>query len=108
VIYTLIAFVASAFLVITGFVFVFSVKRVLDSGVWCPWWIKLVARIWLVVGLFSDVAFNWLWGTIIFREFPQELVFTARVKRHALATGWRGERARRWAAFLNAVDPGHV
>lgn len=107
-IFLLAALVASAFLVITGFVFVFAVRRVLDSGAWCPWYVKLIARVWLVVGIVADVAFNWLWGTVIFREFPQELVFTSRVQRHFGSSGWRGDKARQWAQFLNAVDPQHI
>lgn len=98
----------SAFLVITGFVFVFAVRRVIDADVWCPWYVRMIARIWFVIGIVSDVAFNWIWGTVIFRDLPRELVFTSRVKRHVEDAGWRGEKARRWAQFLNAVDENHV
>lgn len=38
------------FLVITGFVFVFSVRRLLDTDAWRPWYIKAIAYAWLVVG----------------------------------------------------------
>lgn len=105
--------VLSAFCVITGFVFVFSVNRVLREGIWCPWYIKVVAYLWLVVGWVSDAVFNTFWGTLIFRELPQwqdkELMFSSRVKRHCKeGEGWRLERAALWASFLNAVDPGHV
>ena len=37
----------------------------------------------LVLGVVSDVLFNWIVGSIIFREFPREFLFTQRVKRHA-------------------------
>lgn len=105
---TLLLLVSSAFLVITAFVFVFSARRVIESGAWCPWYVRVIARAWLVVGLVADVAFNWIWGTVIFREFPKEIVFTSRIKRLVKSDGWRGEKARQWAEFLNAVDPHHV
>ncbi len=102
--------VASAFLVITGFVFVFSVQKLLDADVWCPWYVQVVAIVWLALGLVADVAFNWLLGTLIFRELPHELVFTERVKRHYRRTDgdWRQRKAEQWAEFLNAVDAGHI
>lgn len=98
----------SAFAVITAFVFVFSVQRLLQDDVWCPWYIKVIAYIWLAIGLPADVLFNWIWGTVIFREFPRELMFTARVKRHMSSSGENRWKAERWASMLNAVDPGHV
>ncbi len=106
----LIALVGSAFLVLTGFVFVFTVQRLIESDVWCPWYFKVVAIVWLLIGAIADIAFNWLWGTVIFRELPHELMFTSRVKRHYGRTdgNWRQRRAARWRELLNAVDPGHV
>jgi len=103
-------FVGSAFVVITSFVFLFTVKRLLSERVWCPWYIKAIAYVWLFFGLFADVVFNLLWGTIIFRELPHELLFTSRVQRHYRnADGtWRQVKAAQWREFLNAVDPGHV
>jgi hypothetical protein len=45
----------------------------------------------------------------MFRELPHEMLFTSRVKRHAReSTGWRHEKALKWMAFLNVVDPGHI
>lgn len=108
----ILAAVAAAFVVITGFVFVSTVKRVLEAAVWCPWYVKLVAWLWLFVGVIADAAFNAFWGTIIFRERPRELLFTARVKRHCRESAgrseWRYKKACDWRDFLNAVDPEHV
>lgn len=104
--------VAAAFIVITGFVFVSTVLRVLEAGVWCPWYVTLVARLWLVVGVLADVVFNVVWGTLIFRELPRELLFTSRVKRHcresASSSEWRYKKACNWRDFLNAVDKNHI
>lgn len=104
--------VAAAFVVITGFVFVSTVLRVLDAEVWCPWYVKLIARLWLVIGVVADVVFNVIWGTVIFRELPRELLFTSRVKRHcresASDSEWRYRKACDWREFLNAVDKNHI
>lgn len=101
---------ASGFLVITAFVFVFSVERLLKSDAWCPWYVQVVALVWLVLGLIADIAFNWTLGTLIFRELPHELVFTERVRRHFRRTdgNWRQRKAAHWAEFLNAIDAGHI
>lgn len=100
------------FLVVTGFVFVFSVKHLLAAGAWCPWYVKAIAYVWLVLGGIADVLFNIVWGSLIFRELPKlphELTMTARVRRHfAKGSGWRQAKAAKWASMLNAVDPGHV
>lgn len=108
----IIAVVAVAFVVITAFVFVSTAKRVIEAGVWCPWYVRLIAYLWLIVGIVADVLFNAFWGTLIFREFPRELLFTSRVKRHcresASVSERRYKKACAWRDFLNAVDPGHI
>ena len=97
-----------AFSVITAFVFVSTVGKLLKSGVWCPWYIKVVAYVWLLIGIPADVLFNVVWGTWIFRERPREWLFTHRVKRHVSKTDWRGKKAKLWAEMLNAIDENHV
>lgn len=70
---------------------------------------KIPVYVWLVIGLTADFGFNATWGTVIFRELPREMTFTARLKRH-----WRGndgkqiERAKKWVEYVNMIDPGHV
>ena len=105
---TLLVLAAIPFLVVTGFVFVFSVQRLLETGAWCPWYIRAIAYVWLVIGGIADVLFNAVWGSWIFRERPHEWTMTARVKRHVRGSGWRKAKALQWAEMLNAVDPGHV
>jgi hypothetical protein len=62
-----------------------------------------------VVGLVLDVAFNVVFGTLMYRELPRELLFTSRCKRH-----FRGDDEKRkrlaswWAVQLNQFDPGHI
>lgn len=100
----------SAFVVFTAFILVFSLQRLLEVGVWVPWYLQVVAIVWLILGFAADFLFNILWGSLIFRERPHEALFSHRVKRHFRDTtgGWRHEKAVKWASFLNAVDPGHV
>lgn len=56
--------------------------------------------------LLLDVIFNFIWGSLIFREVPKEWLFTKRVSRH-LRTGNK-KVALTWANRLNKIDPGHV
>lgn len=101
--------VLSAFTVFTAFILVYSVKNLLDSGVKLKWYLKAVAYFWLAVGYPADIIFNWIWGTVIFRELPREGTFSKRVQRHLdESLGWRLGRALEWGAVLNAVDHGHV
>jgi hypothetical protein len=62
----------------------------------------------VVIGLVLDVAFNVVFGSLMFLELPRELLFTSRCKRHFRGAG-RGQRlAAWWGRQLNAFDPGHV
>ena len=80
-------------------------KQMLEKGLmdgFLKWaYAPLVACVILL-----DVVFNVIWGTLIFREWPQEWLFTDRVKRHMLYRD--NATAHRWAVRLNYVDPGHV
>jgi hypothetical protein len=105
----IVAALLATFGVITGFIVVFTVKRLLDSGIECPSMIKAVAYCWLVIGGISDFLFNVIVGTLMFRERPHEWVFTARIQRHLRdAKGWRYRKALVWGKVLVAVDPSHV
>lgn len=100
-----------AFVVISAFVVVSTFKRLLDEGIEVSWWLKAIAYVWLLIGVPADVAFNYLFGTFIFRERPRlnEPMFTARLKRHYYnSSGWRYDKADKWRSWVNAVDAGHV
>jgi hypothetical protein len=61
------------------------------------------------IGLVLDVAFNVVFGSLMFLELPRELLFTSRCKRHFRgSTGRRQRLAAWWGRQLNAFDPGHV
>lgn len=97
----------STFCVETAFVYSMTVKRLLRT-VDVPLEMKLVAYFWLAVGLPADFLFNVTRGTVIFREFPRELLFSHRVQRHMRSSGWRLGRAIYWATILNAIDENHI
>ena len=73
------------------------------------WKVKVPVYTALFVGVLADVAFNLVWGSVIFRELPREWLFTYRLKRH-----WYGhsavqrKRAQPWVFVVNTIDPGHV
>lgn len=60
------------------------------------------------VGLVLDLAFNVVFGTIMFRELPRELLFSSRVQRHVRNGGKRFGLASFWARALNTFDPDHI
>ena len=70
-------------------------------------------RINVIRFIIRDVLFNLLWGTIIYREFPREFLFTSRTKRHFYdlhkkSTYGQKKAAAAWALILNIVEDKHV
>lgn len=87
-----------------------------------------------VVGVLADVIFNAFWGSLIFREWPREVMFTKRVKRWSKSadrllsarnpTGYapikppgaavpydlnhQQQMGLRWRTRLNRIMEGHV
>lgn len=63
-----------------------------------------------VVGLVLDGVFNLTFGTLMFRELPHELLFSARVQRHARRqpADRRRDLAMFWARQLNTFDSEHI
>lgn len=68
-------------------------------------------KLWYPVALFLgvpflvlDVLYNWLFGTIIWWEFPKEFLYTDRLKRKKLE-GY--EDAFEQCRMLNKFDPDH-
>lgn len=64
----------------------------------------------LIVAMIVDVAFNVVFGTILFLELPElrRLTFTMRCKKWMDRPGRRGDFAR-WIceSWLNPAEPGH-
>ncbi len=60
------------------------------------------------IALLMDVLFNWTFGTLYYREFPQEFLFTARSARHIKGTGIQLARAQFVCSYmLDPADRGH-
>lgn len=70
------------------------------------WETKLVAYPFFFLGLFWDVVFNFIYGTVIYIEPPKELLFTKRCQRHLKGDGWR-QKVAHWhcSKWLNPFDP---
>ncbi len=63
---------------------------------------------WFILAMAMDVLFNWTIGTIYYREFPQELLFTARSSRHLKGSGIQLARAQFICSnLLDPFDVGH-
>lgn len=105
----LILFTVLAFLELwTMYLAVMNLKRRRDEGT-LPNAAKVLGYPILVVGLLLDFLFNAVIGTVLFLEFPQELLFTARVSRHKKSAGYKGRLAVWFCAnLLDPFDPrGH-
>lgn len=90
-----------------AYVAVMHAKAVHERGELTIYWRVMLLPL-AVVGLLLDVAFNLTFGTLMFRELPRELLFTARCQRHVRGVGRRRPLALWWARQLNQFDPGHV
>lgn len=67
---------------------------------------KVMAYPALFLFLLADVAFNVVYGSLLFLEPPKEWLFTSRVSRWNDTDGWRGKLAR-WLCenLLDPADP---
>jgi hypothetical protein len=56
--------------------------------------VKYLGAIVVLIGIVLDVLFNWIWMTVLLLEVPQEWLTTARLKRHQITLGWKGNISR--------------
>jgi len=64
-------------------------------------------KIITVFGGLIDVIVNITWFTIIFAEFPKELLLTKRVSRLKSSSGYRGWIANMLCKLLNYFEKDH-
>ena len=89
----------------TAFMHIKKYKEVLKNKIGIIWY--GLAPIF-IIGLLMDVLFNFIIGTLYFREIPQELLFTARCSRHIKGSGIQLARATFVCNYLlNPFDEGH-
>ena len=86
-----------------------TLRRLKKSKDEMGWVLLIPIYLSLALGVLADVLFNAIWGTIIFRELPRELMFTSRLKRHWYGTDKQQRvRATDWVIRVNLIDPDHV
>jgi hypothetical protein len=106
-IFSLVLFLATASLYIS----VMKLRELRDSGELnrAHWSLTVVAYTLLGVGLVCDMLLNWMVFTVVLLELPQEVLTTARVRRHKFTgTGWR-QSVCIWFCtnFLKPFDANH-
>lgn len=90
-----------------SYVVVVHAKAVLErQGLSLYWKVHILPL--AVLGLLLDFAFNVVFGTVMFRELPHELLFSSRVQRHCRNEGRRLRLALFWKRQLNTFDPDHI
>lgn len=100
------ALVALFFSVHWAFVAIMHAKS-LGKRITLYWRLVLVPL--AIIGVVADVAFNMIFGTVVYLELPREWLFTARCRRHFRGKrGWRKTISEFFAKQLNQFDPGHV
>lgn len=90
---------------------VFKFKELRDSGELQKrhWLMRLYAYIILYVGLASDALLNVWTLSVLYLEWPREVLCTSRVQRWVLFDGYR-QKLSAWFAveFLLPIDKEHI
>jgi hypothetical protein len=112
VLWLMLACVSAWVALVLAFTAVMRAKTVIDEGHEFHWVFMIPYRIGFAIGVVLDVAWNFIVGTIAFREWPKipdEWLFTSRCKRHKKKgpENWRGARALWWCEQLEAIHAGH-
>ncbi len=72
------------------YVAIMKMREVQDQIYNLHWPVRWVCYLVLAIGLISDWLLNFIVCTVIFLEWPQEILTTERVRRHKFhSTGWR-------------------
>ena len=105
-----IAFISTWFITFTLFLAIMAARKARDEQALLPgnkivWYTCLLI---LGIGLISDFMLNMLLS-VRFLELPQEILATARVKRHKnFGAGWRKRLAEKYCAeWLTPFDKPH-
>lgn len=96
----------SVFFVYTAFLVLCTYKAIEAQGVEIPPGIRRIAKFWFLVGIISDVIFNWTVGAYWFHEW-RGWTFSSHIQNR-IDRGLTDARTLKWAYFLNAGDPGHI
>jgi len=100
----MIEFIIGAYLLLAGFLIYSSAHRAWNG-------LKPVVKAILspfMLFYLVDVAFNLIFGSIMFLELPMQLTLTARCREHLKDTNFRGTIARALCNhMMDPFDPGH-
>lgn len=110
-----------AYVYLVGWFFAYTHARVLQKRdeKFSVWWVEYPLYVFLAAGALCDILFNWIYGTIAFRELPKEFFFTSRIKRWSryaetdrrVKTKSRQKKydiALDWKQRINRIEPGHI
>lgn len=104
-----VALVSGTFLTLWSFVATMHIMHIMRREDVTLFWKVTLAPLALAGLILDWVLFNWIFGTIMFREIPQEFLFSSRVERHFRKSDGRDLRvAEWWARQLNQIDSGHI
>ena len=68
---------------------------------------KLGGKPLLLLGALVDISFNLTWATLLFWQFPHELMFSQRVSKNRALPCYRGRLARFICNILNRFLADH-
>lgn len=111
-----------AYVYLVGWFFAYTHARVLRKRDerFSVWWVEYPLYVFLAAGALCDIAFNWIYGTIAFREMPKEFFFTSRIKRWSKQAETDDRRSKtkllhrkykialEWKQRINRIEPGHI
>ena len=107
-IYLILAWLSSTYLLWLFYLAVMCLKRARDAGLLNKTSTALGMPI-LMVGYLLDAFVNVFVMTFVFLEVPEELTVTARLKRHIQTSdGWRLRLASWFIPILNPFDANHI
>ena len=69
------------------------------------WYLRYPVTLFIYFGVLVDVVYNLTVGSIIFAQWPKELLFTSRLERNKGSQGWRSKLANSLCNLLDKADP---
>lgn len=70
--------------------------------------LKVIAIVFAAFFLVVDAAYNIVFGTLIFTQWPRQFLFTTRLKYNLTQSGWRKKLAKVFCKYLlEPFDEGH-
>ena len=109
-IWALVLLVLFPFLLAIGFA-TYSVGRKWLKDPECPWWLRIICWVVVIVCAPTDPVMNWTWANFMFwPDLFRKKTFTSRVNYYFDQPDKCPNKRRRnlWARLLNMGDEGHI